>query len=418
MSPVRILFVRSCRGITNITGGETYLLALMEGLNPQKYKSFLFCITNPRIGKTPWLNEIDTRGLPHVKVEVGNLMSIKDLIILLKWIRRFQPDIIHSLDHRSDFTAVAAGKIERKPVVASTLGWVNFTPGSFRDIIYPWLDRKALTLTDAVLTDSVAFAKQLNLGIHAPPIVPIPNGVDTRKFDPDRIRSTFKKRFFNDEGVLVIGMVGRIHPVKAQVDFLRAAVNLARDYTNVRFLIIGPVPAGFKSYYRELKGIITKNELDKKVVMSEVHSGEIPTVFSTIDILLAPSLAESFPFSLLEAMAMRKAIIASDVGGNSEMINQGENGLLIKAGDWKALLRDAKTLIDNPDFRKRLGRAARQKIIKELSNDVMAMRVGCVYDAIMNKAMKGRNLPSVKKSLRNSLMQIAENANPGYNKNV
>ncbi len=379
MKPIRVLIIRNCRGITGMTGGETYLLSLLKGFDPQKVRCLLVCIVNPALGETSWLKELKQTGFEYVTIPIGNPFNLSDVYAVSSLIKTFQADVVHALDHRSDLIGILSARLTGRPVVASFLGWVNFPKGSWRATVYPWIDRMILKRLDAVITDSVAIGSELNMKEQDPPVVAIRNGIDTAWFDPHRTLTPSSVTGFVKGGDFVFGMVGRIHPVKGHLNFLKAARTVLQTHADCRFLIVGTVLPGFEYYRQSLQDCIREQGLEQSVLMAHVSLAEIPAVFAGIDVLVAPSFAESFSFTLLEGMAMEKAVVSSEVGGAGEMITHGDTGYLIPVDDVSRLTETMLMLRAAPDKVQDIGRRARKKIINDLGIEAMAARTYEVY---------------------------------------
>lgn len=406
MKPIRVLIIRNCRGITGMTGGETYLLSLLKGFDPQKIRCLLVCIVNPALGETSWLKELKQTGFEHVTIPIGNPFNLRDVFAVRKLIKSFQADVIHALDHRSDLLGVLSARLTGRPVVASFLGWVNFAKGSWRATVYPWIDRLILRRLDAVITDSVAIGAELRMGQQDPPVVAIRNGIDTKWFDPGRELTPFSQQDFLSEGHFIFGMVGRIHPVKGHLNFLRAARTVLDSQPNCRFLIVGTILPGFESYRQSLEEFIRAHHMEQSVLMTHVSLAEIPAVFDGIDVLVAPSFAESFSFTLLEGMAMEKAVISSDVGGANEMITDGETGYLIPVDDVARLTETMVMLKKSPEKVREVGKRARGKILRDLGIEAMADRTAQVYRVLVESQGQGAAIPACRQQLRERLSTI------------
>lgn len=379
MKPIRVLIIRNCRGITGMTGGETYLLSLLKGFDPQKVRCLLVCIVNPALGETSWLKELKQTGFEYVTIPIGNPFNLSDVYAVSSLIKTFQADVVHALDHRSDLIGILSARLTGRPVVASFLGWVNFPKGSWRATVYPWIDRMILKRLDAVITDSVAIGSELNMKEQDPPVVAIRNGIDTAWFDPRRTLTPSSVTGFVKGGDFVFGMVGRIHPVKGHLNFLKAARTVLQTHADCRFLIVGTVLPGFEYYRQSLQEFIREQGLEQSVLIAHVSLAEIPAVFAGIDVLVAPSFAESFSFTLLEGMAMEKAVVSSEVGGAGEMITHGDTGYLIPVDDVSRLTETMLMLRAAPDKVQDIGRRARKKIINDLGIEAMAARTYEVY---------------------------------------
>ena len=403
MRPIRTLIIRNCRGITGMTGGETYLLSLLKGFDPSRCRGLLVCIVNPDLGETSWLKELQATGFEYVTIPIRNPFDFRDLVRIVTLIREFDADVVHALDHRSDLVAVLSARVTGRPVVASFLGWVNFAKGSWRASLYPWIDRMILKRFDAVITDSVAIGTELRMGPADPPVVAIRNGINTSWFDPSRALAPSAVSTFAKGGHFTFGMVGRVHPVKGHLNFLKAARAVLDRHPDTRFVIVGTVLPGFEAYRQSIIDFIAEHGMTHAVLMSHVPLVEIPSVFASLDVLVAPSFAESFSFTMLEGMAMGKPVVASDVGGASEMITDGQSGYLVPPDDVPALTHILYSLIDNPEKVKEIGQRARAKIVQDLSLDVMAERTWQVYERLL-EAHRTRNADGY---LRSRLEEIS-----------
>jgi glycosyltransferase involved in cell wall biosynthesis len=406
MRPLRTLIVRNCRGITGMTGGETYLLSLLKGFDPHRCRCLLVCIVNPDLGETSWLKELKATGFEYVTIPIRNPFDFRDVVQVVKLIREFDADVVHALDHRSDLVAVLSARFTGRPVVASFLGWVNFAKGSWRATIYPWIDRMILRRFDVVITDSVAIGTELRMGTADPPVVAIRNGIDTRYFDPGRALTPSAVTTFAKGGDFIFGIVGRVHPVKGHLNFLKAGRTVLDRHPKTRFVIVGTVLPGFDAYRQSIVDFIAKHSMTHAVLMTHVSLAEIPSVFASLDVLVAPSFAESFSFTMLEGMAMGKPVVASNVGGASEMIADGQSGFLVPPDDVPALTHVLCSLITDPDKIRAVGDRARTKIKQDLSLEVMAERTWQVYESLVEARQASDRTSAAQDQLRRRLEEI------------
>lgn len=382
MTQLRVLHLRNCRGISDVTGSETYLMSLIPGLAARNCESTLACVVDPRHGETPWLKEATRSHLPLITIPVGNLFSWRDVSATVRLIRHLGADIVHTHDHRADLVGAIAAKLTGRPVVATFMGWTNFPAGSLRARLYPIVNRLAHRLFDAVISDSGTMAAQVQQGRGGPPVLVIHGGVDLTAFTAE-VPPAFRSKWFGDEDIKVLGMVGRIHPVKGQLEFLQAAAVIARRYPECRFVIVGEAPPGYESYKQALIRFVEAQGLQSRVLFTKVAKEFVPQVMASLDILVAPSFAESFSFTLIEGMAMGKAVVTTDVGGTHEMITHAETGVLLQPGDVEGLTQTLVQLIEDPRRASELGRRAQQHVMQELSVDVMASRTRNVYREVI-----------------------------------
>lgn len=171
------------------------------------------------------------------------------------------------------------------------------------------------------------------------------NGIDTSKY---------KCYLSNDNKKVIIGEIARLDKIKGQIDLIKAFKMAQNSFDReVELIFIG---AG--SEENNIKNKI--NEVNLENIKLIGYTNEVDKWLKKIDIYCLPSYEEAAPFSILEAMASGKAIIASKVGGVPEMINDKINGLLIEPGDIKALSDDLVKLVNSYDKRVELGFEARK----------------------------------------------------------
>jgi glycosyltransferase involved in cell wall biosynthesis len=381
--PLRILYFRNARGISDVTGAESYVFALMQALDPAQVETRLLATVRPGQTDTPWIIEARRRGLPLQLVEVDSRFGMQDLHALRAAIRDWGADIVHTLDHRADIVGWRGARAENCALINAFFGWTNFTGGFSMGSLYAFLDRKVQARADAVITDSGYMASFAGSGARRSPVVVVHNGVDAGRFEPSGAHGDLRERFFGQRDVTVFGTVGRVHPNKGQLELIAAAKRLCPKYPSLRFLIIGAAPPGWEAYRDEVRNAITAAGLQERVVFDNVPSSDIPAVLSSLDALVSPSHVESFSYSLLEAMSMALPIIATDVGGNREMMVPDDSGIIIPAGDVDAIFNACQRLLDDAALRARLGQRARERLLEHFTLAAMARRTTDIYRAVL-----------------------------------
>jgi len=180
----------------------------------------------------------------------------------------------------------------------------------------------------------------------------IPNGIDTDVF---RKVETGLTKSLGLNGVMVITFVGRLIYAKGVQDLISAFLMIKETIPNVKLLIVGDGP-----YRCQLEELTAGTGCDKDIkFLRQKTQDQIIEILSVTDIFVNPSYSEGLPTSVLEAAAIGVPTVATDVGGTREIIEHGETGLLIKAGDVAQLERKLCELLANAELRKELGENAR-----------------------------------------------------------
>ena len=210
----------------------------------------------------------------------------------------------------------------------------------------------------------------------------ISNGIDL-----DRVRAHGNQYVLRkDLGILesdtVIGVVGRLTPIKGHQTFLKCAARLVQqENDNLLFLIVGEGPLE-----GSLKELAISLGLGEKVIFVG-HRDDVYEVIEAIDIFVLPSYHEGIPMVLLEAMALNRAVIASRVGGIPEVVDHGVNGLLVSAGKENELAEACQLLIRDKSLTASLSGAARLKVETYFSSRAMCEKVGSLYESVAREAM-------------------------------
>ncbi|RKY04929.1 hypothetical protein DRP77_02445, partial [Candidatus Poribacteria bacterium] len=182
---------------------------------------------------------------------------------------------------------------------------------------------------------------------------------------------------------LIVGSVGRLHPVKGYGYLLEAVPKVKAAVPRVKFVIAG-------------EGVL-RRELEEKAerlgiggtVLFLGHRDDIPEVLSCFDIFVLPSLTEGISISILEAMAASKPVIATDVGGNPEVVEGGTTVGLVKPENPDELARAIIALAENPTMRDALGRAGRKRVMERFSMKAMVSKYEGLYDDLISET-RGR----------------------------
>jgi len=290
---------------------------------------------------------------------------------LVKTCRKLRPHILHSYLPGQNLVAIFL-----KPFLRGTrMVWgirasaLDPATGDWLSTLNFRMQARLSRLADLIIFNSDA-GKQFHLaqGVAADRAVVIHNGVDTVRFCPDRrAGSRLRSSWQVPEGALLIGLVGRIVPVKDCETFLRAAAKLALIRPEARFVCVG---SGTPEYVRTLHNLAATLGLEKKVIWPGEVIGELPDAYNAMNIYCSSSYAEGTSNVILEAMASGVPCVVSEVGDSHMIV--GETGVVVPSRDPQALAdgleRMARRLAQEPH----LGIAARERIVSSFSIDSLA----------------------------------------------
>ncbi len=241
------------------------------------------------------------------------------------------------------------------------------------------LERRLARRVDLIIANSNAAREACQAhGFPASKILVIPNGFDTTKFRPD---SDGRRRLRAEWGIsdqeILIGLAGRLDPLKDHPTFLRAAALLSRERTDVHFVCVG---GGEADYQRELKSLAEALGLRNRVVWAGARV-DMPSVYSAFDIATVCSRSESFCNALGEAMSCGVPCVATRVG-DSELI-VGDTWPIIPREDPEALAQSWKTVLEAlRQDGQRMRQCGRERIASEFSAAELARRTMAAIEAL------------------------------------
>lgn len=211
--------------------------------------------------------------------------------------------------------------------------------------------------------------------------VVIPNGINCYyEFNPERQdRPGLRKELELADDELAVFFVGRLSPEKNPNVFLDTAKQILIDdkRKKLKFFIVGDGPIR-PEVERQMK------EIGSKDIVYLGYQSDVAKYFSAADIFVLPSSIEGFPLSILEAMAMRVAVVASDVGAIAEVIEDGVEGFVVPPGSTPDFVKAIELLQDEPERLEAIKKAARQKVEKTYSNRLL----GSNYQRLYNEATR------------------------------
>jgi colanic acid/amylovoran biosynthesis glycosyltransferase len=171
------------------------------------------------------------------------------------------------------------------------------------------------------------------------------------------------------EGPFHLVSCGRLNPVKGHADLIRAVANLRRQGLDVRLRIAGEDEFGGEGYHLALSDLIRELDLVGIVtLLGAVSEAQIRQELESAHVFALASLNEGVPVAVMEAMAMEIPVIVTDVGGVSELVDPGQDGILIQAEDVPMLTQAIAQMLKDPDLALRLSRASRQKVVTQFSH--------------------------------------------------
>jgi sugar transferase (PEP-CTERM/EpsH1 system associated) len=361
----------------DVGGLENGLINLINR-TPQ-YRHAVICMTD----YTEFSRRISHDAVALYALHKREGQDIGVYVRLWRLLRRLRPAIVHTRNLsalEAQLPAFLAGVPGR---VHGEHGWdVHDLDGSNRK--YQWLRRGYRCLIQRYLPLSGELEHYLrrSIKVKADRIVRIYNGVDTAGFHPAATgRETLPVEGFAPAAAMVIGTVGRMQAVKDPLNLVRAFVQLSRrpgiDPDRLRLVMVGDGPLR-----REALEMLAAADLSHRAWLPGSRE-DIAALLRGLDVFVLPSRAEGISNTILEAMASALPVVATRVGGNAELVTEGESGTLVPPADPEALADAIERYLEDPDLRQSHGRIGRARVEQVFSIDEMVNKYVQVYDRLL-----------------------------------
>jgi sugar transferase (PEP-CTERM/EpsH1 system associated) len=355
-------------------GLENGLVNLISHLHPQRFEHVVYAIR--RLGpNAERLSKDRVRVICQGKQDSDSRFQVGTLA---RAIREIRPEVVHSRNWGT-IEAVLAGRLVRAAAVVHSEHGIE----TGLDAKEPWrricFRRLSYELADRVLSVSYGLRDfhARRTGFSADRITVIHNGVDNRLFFPDPAgRARMRRELGIGEDEFLIGCVGNLLPVKDHVTVLRAVDILSRQFRNWRLIIAGEGPERPK-----LEAFLDGHLEWRSRVSLAGNCERMPELLNAMDAYVLSSLSEGISNSLLEAMASGLAIVATNVGGNPEVVVDSGSGLLFPVGDCGKLAEHLNALQLHPVLRARLAQQALLRVRAEFSLDTMVEKYAQLYES-------------------------------------
>ncbi len=232
------------------------------------------------------------------------------------------------------------------------------------------------------LSQDLAGYLHRKVGVPAARLSQIYNGVDITRFSPapDR-RAPMAGSPFNAPGLYLLGTVGRMQTVKAQTDLARAFIRALQLqpalHDRLRLVMVGGGPLR-----DEARALLAEAGV-AELAWLPGERGDVPDVMRGLDCFVLPSLAEGISNTILEAMACGLPVVATAVGGNAELVQQGVTGTVVPAADVEAMAQAVLVLANDPARSAAFGRAGRARVEREFSLQAMVGAYQALYDRLL-----------------------------------
>lgn len=356
-----------------VGGGESHVLSLVNALDKHLFEPVVLSFTDG-----PMITRLEEMGIRHYVIpslkpfDVSCWMQVKSLI------QEEEIDIVHAHGSRAASNLFLPAKLSGRPLLYTIHGW------SFHDD-QPYLQKQLRVWSEMLLTQGTranisVSASNRDTGVkHFPGFrsTVINNGIDLERFNPDATLTDVRKELNIPAHHTVVGYIARITVQKDPITMIHAFKAVLEQQKDITLLVVGE-----GDMLQEMTDTAQILGISDNVVFCPFRP-DVPELLQAIDIYCLPSLWEGLPIGLLEAMAMRKAVIVTAVDGSKEIVTDGQNGLLVPARDPAQLAAAIIRLHTDEPLRYSLQQAAAETVNLHYCVQGMTRQVETLYQGVL-----------------------------------
>ncbi len=381
--------IRLLKVVTNFSSGGTegQVHNLVKVLDRERFNLQFACLKKYGL----FLPELEESGIAVQEFPIRSFLNPKtwwQMLRMAAFMRRERVQVSHSYNFYSNLVAIPAARLAGVPVVLASIRdrGIYLTP--LQKTAQKWV----CTLADKVLVNAESIREWLvDLGVPERKIVLIRNGVDLSLYLRPAQRSSIRQELGIPANARLVIMLARLNPQKGIDDFLRAARLVLTRHPDVHFLVVGD-KLEFKDgqvvsdvdYHQQLHAL-TQSLGISHCTWFTGHRTDVPALLAQSCLSVLPSHSEGLSNSLIESMAAGLPLVATDVGGNPELVQHGVNGLLVPVMNAEALAGAMTTILGDAALAERFGAASRRLCEAQFSMRTMAEATQQIYLSELEK---------------------------------
>jgi glycosyltransferase involved in cell wall biosynthesis len=314
---------------------------------------------------------------PLIELDDRGPLDVSLVFQALKICRRLRPAIWHGHDYKTNLLGLLLRPLVRMQLVNTTHGWVKHTS---RTPLYYRIDRFCLPRyrhTYCVSSDLMEECRRI--GVPEERLLLLENGVDTDRFSPKRSREVARPQFASqqDSPRLILGAMGRLSDEKAFDLLIDVVASLIQQGKAVDLWI-----AGDGDQRAALQDRIDRHQAGRHIRLLGFVEDTV-AFYESLDAFILSSHREGLPNVVLEAMAMKLPVVATEIAGLPRLVADQESGLLVPPGDAERLRQAIERLLTEPASRHSWGEAGRARVKRQFSFDARVQRQIELYEQLL-----------------------------------
>jgi len=355
-------------------GAERHVTTLAPKMDPARFEPSVVCIGE----EGELFGGLRRAGIKATALNLGGKRNaVRALRQLIARMRSEQPDVVVMRGYNAEVLGRIAVFATGVPHSVVWVHGIDFEH-EHRSFLRNVLDRLLVRQTSSYFGVAEAQKRYLIDGLHCPDhkVRIIHNGVELALFDVRSDRGILTE-FGIEAGQPVVGIVASLRPEKDHATFLHAARTVVNDFPKAQFLVVGD-----GTTRAELEALSAELGIADNVHFAGARK-DIHPILRAIDVFTLSSTKETFPIAVLEAMACARPVVCTDVGGISEVVEDGVSGFLVPPKDPTQLAARLTQLLSCPDLVRRMGEAGRRRIEADYSLDRSVQETERAFEEIM-----------------------------------
>ncbi len=368
--PVDVLYLITELNV--IGGAEKLMPRFLAHFDRNRFTPAVACLYG---GDGPIADDIRALDIPVTDLGMTAKWRLDALWRLYRLLRHERPVILHTSMFHANLSGRVLGRLAGVPIIIT---WRHSPSigGALRELLNRWtvrLDDRIVATCELVRQIEIEHAQ-----VPSDKVITIYNGIDMERSAASPLAATRIRQAFNiPADALLLGSVGRMHRSKDFGNLLTAMVQVRKRIPAVWLLLVGD-----GELRSELESRAQTLGLSSVVTFTGIRD-DVPDILAALDIFVLPSRWEGLPLVVLEAMAAGLPVVATAVGGTPEVVVDGVTGLLVPPRDPAALAQAITRLLRNPDLRRKMGRAGRERVTEHFSVEQMVRKTESLYEQLL-----------------------------------
>jgi glycosyltransferase involved in cell wall biosynthesis len=355
---------------SGLGGAEMLVSRIASGLDQARFRSII------GLFDLGWLKDrCEILGFPAFVIPMKSQWDFRWIVQCCRLVRQQNVSLIHAHEFRANAFGALVARLCGVPLVGTVHGKNYYPDHAKRRMAYRWVSRTANMV--AVSHDLRSFLEE-RIGIAHGRVTVIHNGVDMIEHGSLAQERWLRSELGVDQEEFVIGIVGSLYPVKGHACLFHAMKTVVAHRPKTRLLVIGQ-----GELEQTLRQMVSELEIEQVVSFLGLRD-DVPRILPLLDLFVLPSLSEGLSVALLEAMSAGVPVIASNVGGNPEIIANEETGYLVPPQEPDALAASIIKLMGNQESAKVLGERGRKWVAREYTTERMLQRYQDLYECCLS----------------------------------